>query len=606
MCGIFGVIKAKPSANAEIKKLANFSSRRGRDSSGLIIYTEAGYKVTKVDDKINRLLSRIDFSKSNVVLGHSRLITNGLLDNQPVVRENMAVIHNGIIVNEDEIWSRLSLSGINKTTGVDSEVILGICTDHLSKGEGIDTLPEKILAEAKGSISCAVIIPSRGKLLLFSNTGSLFWSSKNGDKYFASEEDFLRKIGCFEINQIKDASITIDIPQGDIVDIKSWQSRSENLIPSFKNIVAEEKLLIDPKPNLVRCSVCILPSTFPFISFDKNGKCNYCANYKPRNSPKPFSELEKLVDKYRKVSGTECLVPFSGGRDSSFGLHLIAKNLGLRAIAYTYDWGMVTDLGRRNISRMCSELGVENIVIAADISKKRANIAMNLRAWLRKPNLGMISILTAGDKHFFKYINDVKTETKTDLNIWSINPLEVTHFKSGFLGVKPDFVQQQVYINSSFKQILYQWKRFKAMCESPGYFNTSIWDTVSGEYYRSVDKKHDYYHLFDYVKWSESQIDKTLEQYGWERAIDTNSTWRIGDGTAAFYNYIYNTVAGFTEHDTFRSNQIREGELSRSDALEITLDENRPRYQNIRWYLDAVQLDYCETIKIINNINRLY
>jgi hypothetical protein len=267
---------------------------------------------------------------------------------------------------------------------------------------------------------------------------------------------------------------------------------------------------------------------------------------------------------------------------------------------------MVTDLGRRNISRMCSELGVENIVIAADISKKRANIAMNLRAWLRKPNLGMISILTAGDKHFFKYINDVKTETKTDLNIWSINPLEVTHFKSGFLGVKPDFVQQQVYINSSFKQMLYQWKRFKAMCESPGYFNTSIWDTVSGEYYRSVDKKHDYYHLFDYVKWSESQIDKTLEQYGWERAIDTNSTWRIGDGTAAFYNYIYNTVAGFTEHDTFRSNQIREGELSRSDALEITLDENRPRYQNIRWYLDAVQLDYCETIKIINNINRLY
>ena len=31
------------------------------------------------------------------------------------------------------------------------------------------------------------------------------------------------------------------------------------------------------------------------------------------------------------------------------------------------------------------------------------------------------------------------------------------------------------------------------------------------------------------------------------------------DGTAGFYNYVYHTVAGFTEHDTFRSNQIREG-----------------------------------------------
>ena len=32
---------------------------------------------------------------------------------------------------------------------------------------------------------------------------------------------------------------------------------------------------------------------------------------------------------------------------------------------------MVTDLGRRNISRMCAELGVENIIVAADIEKKR-------------------------------------------------------------------------------------------------------------------------------------------------------------------------------------------------------------------------------------------
>ena len=72
----------------------------------------------------------------------------------------------------------------------------------------------------------------------------------------------------------------------------------------------------------------------------------------------------------------------------------------MNPITYTYDWGMVTDLGRRNISRMCSELGVENIIIADDISKKRKNIKMNLIAWLKSPNLGMISIFTAGDKHF--------------------------------------------------------------------------------------------------------------------------------------------------------------------------------------------------------------
>ena len=85
---------------------------------------------------------------------------------------------------------------------------------------------------------------------------------------------------------------------------------------------------------------------------------------------------------------------------------------------------------------MCSKLGVENIIVAADIGVKRRNINKNLRAWLRAPNLGMVSILTAGDKHFFKHVETIKNQTGVSLNLWGINPLEVTHFKSGFLGVK--------------------------------------------------------------------------------------------------------------------------------------------------------------------------
>jgi hypothetical protein len=133
-----------------------------------------------------------------------------------------------------------------------------------------------------------------------------------------------------------------------------------------------------------------------------------------------------------------------------------------------------------------------------------------------------------------------------------------------------------------------------------------MWDTLSGEYYRAVMPKKDYFHIFDYWTWEERLIDDTLAMYDWERAQDTTTTWRIGDGTAAFYNYIYRTVAGFTEHDTFRSNQIREGQISRAEALALVEDENRPRYANLKWYLDAVQLDFASTIGVINAIPRLY
>lgn len=171
---------------------------------------------------------------------------------------------------------------------------------------------------------------------------------------------------------------------------------------------------------------------------------------------------------------------------------------------------MVTDLGRRNISRMCSELGVENIIVAADIQKKRRNIKMNIMAWLKKPELGMVNLFMASDKHFFRHIETIKKQTGISMNMWSVNPLEVTHFKAGFLGIPPYFEENKVYTNGISKQIRYQSKRFRAMMKSPGYFNSSIPDTLLDEYYPSFHKKEDYFHLFDYYRWDEDEVNNTI------------------------------------------------------------------------------------------------
>ncbi len=144
------------------------------------------------------------------------------------------------------------------------------------------------------------------------------------------------------------------------------------------------------------------------------------------------------------------------------------------------------------------------------------------------------------------------------------------------------------------------------MLQSPGHFNFSLFDTLWGEYGRSINKKTDYFHIYDYWRWDEHTIKNTLLTYDWEVAPDTQATWRIGDGTAAFYNYLYYTIAGFTEHDTFRSNQIRENQLTREKALLLINEENKPRYQNIRWYLDTIDMDFTNVIKRINSINKLY
>ncbi|MEZ5561395.1 MAG: glucosamine 6-phosphate synthetase [Gammaproteobacteria bacterium] len=604
MCGIFGIVSNGSFDSKGLRDLATHAQQRGKDSSGLFMLEADAYHAYRADYRVTRLLREVQPKSGSLVMGHSRLITNGLQDNQPVVREGICVLHNGIIVNEDAAWDK---AGRPRQLQIDSEVIAAIAATGLENGLSLAEAAREVLRSCVGVVACAMAVPSRGELCLFSNNGSLYLGEKDGRQYFSSESYPLEQLACTALAQIKDP-VVLAIPASSAeIAIDDRRTRRLNLIPTLSKASTEERLLRYEIPQVRRCTRCILPETMPFISFDAQGVCNYCRHYKPRNAPRPKEELFKLAEPYRRKTGNDCIVPFSGGRDSCYALHLVVTELKMKPVAYTYDWGMVTDLGRRNISRMCSTLGVENIIVADDIERKRKNIAMNLKAWLKSPHLGLIALLTAGDKHFFRHVETIKEQTGISMNLWGVNPLEVTHFKTGFLGIPPDFEEKRVYSHGAMKQMRYHALRFKAMLKSPGYFNSSLWDTLSGEYYRSFTNKLDYYHIFDYWRWDEEQIDGTLiNQYDWEKAVDTNTTWRIGDGTAAFYNYIYQWVAGFTEHDTFRSNQIREGDVTREKALALVLDENRPRYPNIKWYLDALGMDFSETISVINRIPRLY
>jgi glucosamine--fructose-6-phosphate aminotransferase (isomerizing) len=604
VCGIFGFIGPDDLDSTSAKTLVKHAQQRGRDSSGMVIRDADNYQAFRADFPIDRLLKRIP-PLGNLFFGHSRLVTNGTGDNQPVTRDQILVLHNGIIVNDAAIWPLL---GKTPVLEIDTEVIPAIIASHLDEGGTIETAAARVLSVAEGVVACAVLIPHLGKLLLFSNNGSLFVGDKTGGLVFSSERYPLEQISADNIRQVREDAVILDVPtQDEEIKVTEWKDRSTNLVPGLGFSAAEEALLQFPKPNFRRCTRCILPETMPYIAFDAEGVCNYCTNYKPRNHPRPKEELFALIEPYRRKNGDEVIVPFSGGRDSSYGLHLIIEEMGLRPITYTYDWGMVTDLGRRNVSRMSAKLGVENIIVAADITKKRDNIRRNLNAWLKSPHLGMLSVLTAGDKHFFRHVETIKKQTGINLNLWGINPLEVTHFKSGFLGVPPDFAEESVYSHGAMKQVRYHALRSRAMLQSPGYYNRSLWDNLSGEYYRSFTTKTDYFHIFDYWRWDEKQIEDTLDsEYDWERAPDTKTTWRIGDGTAAFYNYAYYTIAGFSEHDTFRSNQVREGDLTREEALRLVEDENTPRYPNLKWYLDVVGVDFTYAIETINKAPKLY
>ena len=378
------------------------------------------------------------------------------------------------------------------------------------------------------------------------------------------------------------------------------------LLVSQKNLEDKYEKDEQRRKSLKRCTKCILPETMPFIEFDGDGVCNFCRNYKAK---KLFGQdkLEEELNKYRSNDGSaDCLVAFSGGRDSSYGLHLMKRKFNMNPIAYTYDWGMVTGIARRNQARICGQLGVEHLWVSADIKQKRKNIQKNVQAWLRKPDLGMIPLFMAGDKQFFWYANKTMEQTGIKLMVFSMNDYEKTEFKTGFASSitgKENGKHYNLTTKNQLNLVTYYGKQFLL---NPHYLNRSIFDTIFA-YISYYLINQNYLYVFDYIDWDEDELNKVLlKEYDWEIAKDTDTTWRIGDGTAPFYNYIYYTVAGFSENDTFRSNQVRAGVIERDDALKLSYKHNQPRWSSIREYLNIVDVSFDDAIRIIDKIKKIY
>lgn len=666
MCGIYGfTVKKGADVRAEtlrevLSSLVLLSESRGKEAAGVAIWDEASVSAYKEASPGAVVLKReafrglLDAKVSDAriaasplaVIGHTRLVTNGGLEthanNQPVARGGIVGVHNGIIVNDAEIFAA---HGLKREAEVDTEALLALLETHEAAGAGPCEALRRAYGELRGTANVALLYQDAPLLLLATNNGSLYRLETAFGWVFASEEYILQSVIARHgkafgartpvvVHFEPRTGLSVDLGTGtgtpfsleagplpearrDGASIPFHDIRSEEPAPPapFRNVLSPDRVREFEKIYLAnaarvdalkRCAKCILPSTMPFIAFDDTGICNYCRHHE---MPKPAGPeaLAEAVEKFRgKGDRPDCLFPLSGGRDSSYGLHYVTRVLKLRPIAYSYDWGMLTDLGRRNQARMCGKLGVEHLLVSADIPAKRLNIRKNVAAWLKKPDLGTVPLFMAGDKQYFWHLNKLRRRFGLDLTVYCENPLEQTNFKYGFCGVPPKFDRQHVYKIGLAKKLAMAFYYAKAAAANPGYINGSLLDTA-GAYISTYFLPHDYTYLYDYLKWDEDEIDRTLiGEYDWELATDTKTSWRIGDGTAPFYNYIYYTAAGLTENDTFRSNQVREGAITRETALALAKRDNAPRFESMRWYFDTIGIDMTSAVEAIHAMPKRY
>lgn len=657
MCGIFAFVpnqktRVSPQqTHRVIDSLFLLSESRGKEASGLVVVSENTARILKYPLKARHLIhtdyyARLFLDPVSVVVGQTRLATNGHQshnsNNQPINRNGIIAVHNGIIVNDKQLWKRVAPSV--PSTDLDTEVVCALFSQALRKGASHEHAVRTIMQAIHGSASLIILSDRSSSLLATTNTGSLYLLTTKQGSILASEAWMLESLQAqcaflrphAAVQQIKPQhALRINLFSGKPTVWANLERPARPLIPKsatplWRTIDISQKHTM-PAPisstlnaatslekhvppyqeiaSIRRCTRCILPDTMPFITFDARGICNFCRLHTPIRylGQKALEKHIALSIKKSRHTGAKCIVALSGGRDSSYGLHYIKTVLKMNPIAYTYDWGMITDLARRNQARLVGKLGVEHIIVSADIDQKRAYVRRNILAWLKRPKLGMVPIFMAGDKQAEYYAEKLRQHTRIPLIFYCRgNELETEEFKFGYCGVTngtPQGVTHNLSTSGKIRMALYY---AHAYLQNPAYINGSLFDILSA-YYAMYLMPHNFVYLWHYIPWKEDAIIHTLkETYGWETATDTKNTWRIDDGTVPFYNYIYYVAQGFTENDTFRSNQIREGIITRADALRLVSEENRPRYEALAWYFNTLNLNGHDILTVVDRMPKRY
>lgn len=120
------------------------------------------------------------------------------------------------------------------------------------------------------------------------------------------------------------------------------------------------------------CKRCVLPENKPDIWLDEKGICNICLEYeKTKQSIAEFLETDfiKILNQHKGKGEYDCLVMCSGGKDSTASLYYMKKRYKLNPLAFTFDHGFETEDALENVRNAVEILGVDFLFFKSDFMK---------------------------------------------------------------------------------------------------------------------------------------------------------------------------------------------------------------------------------------------
>jgi N-acetyl sugar amidotransferase len=109
----------------------------------------------------------------------------------------------------------------------------------------------------------------------------------------------------------------------------------------------------------------MLPETYETIEFDENGVCNICRSAEYKQGKVDWNKrkllLDDIIEKHRGQYDYDCIVPFSGGKDSTFQLLYLIKEYGLKVLVVRFNHGFMRPTIEENVQNTLKQLGADII-----------------------------------------------------------------------------------------------------------------------------------------------------------------------------------------------------------------------------------------------------
>ena len=343
------------------------------------------------------------------------------------------------------------------------------------------------------------------------------------------------------------------------------------------------------------CTKCILPDTHETISFDEAGVCNVCRQSEKKHWDIDWEArrkmLDSLVEQYKGNGIYDCIVPYSGGKDSVFQLWYVVTQLKMKPLVVRFDhWGF-RPLIQENNHKIFKNLGVDVLQFTPN--------------WQVVKKLMKQSLIETGDfcwhchTGVFAHTMQVAVRYGIPLVIWGESPAEyrayVTHeelteFNETVFNqaVNLGLTANKMYelLNGQVeKRDLYQY-----VFPSKQELDTLKVKSIYLGSYIKWHTKHNVEIIKRELDWSGQAVEGIPPQYDYEKI---ECQWQ---GVRDYCKYI-KRAHGRTNH--LACIDIRNGEMTREEGWELALKYDGKRPASLDLFLKYIDMTEEEFVQVL-------